>query len=121
MVNGDGLAAAGEGGSTDTDTVWYPPARSGYEVAMEQLGKPIDPKMRRYGRGGMSGGYAEKYEIVERIRGDYFASTGASSVDAVEGVAAVPLDYVNRRLAEIGFAWRARIAKLDYEFYIPSD
>lgn len=73
-VQGDGLAAGGAGGSVDSDDLWSPPARSGYEVAMEATGQPIDPKMRQYGRGAPSSGYAFRYGIVEKIRGEYFES-----------------------------------------------
>ncbi len=118
-VKGDGLAAGGEGGSVDSDNLWCPPARSGYEIAMEQLGQPIDPKMRQYGRGGMSSGYLMRYNITEGIRSDYFKDNRLDAVNTIENVTAVPLDYVNQRLAEMGYDWRARIVKLDYEFYIP--
>jgi hypothetical protein len=119
-VKGEGLAAGGEGGSVDSNNLWYPPARSGYEIASEQFGRPIDPKMRQIGRGGMSPGYLVRYNIAESIRSEYFRINRCDPVSALENVTAVPLDYVNRRLVEMGYDWRARIAKLDYEFYVPS-
>lgn len=120
-LTGDGLAVGGEGGSVDSDNVWYAPARSGYEIAREQLGQPIDPQMRKYGRGGMSPEYLARYNVVENIRLEYFKNNSLNYIDAIENVAAVPLDYVNQYLAELGHNWRARIVKLDYEFYIPPE
>ena len=117
-VNGDGLAAGGEGGSVDGNGVWYPPARSGYEIAMEAQGQPIDPRLRRFGRGGMSEGYAARYKIVEGVWAEYFESHRRNPISALEDVEAVPLDYVNWQLSEMGLDWRARIVKMDYEFYV---
>jgi len=119
-VKGVGIAAGGEGGSVDSDNLWSPPARSGYEVYMETTGQPIDPKMRQYGRGGMSPGYAFRYSIVEKIREKYFEAQNKTPESALENVNAVPLDYVNQELAAMGVNWRARIVRgLDYEFYVP--
>jgi len=120
-LDGDGIAVGGEGGSVDSDVLWHPPARSGYEIGMESSGQPIDPKMRQYGRGGMSAGYAYRYEIVEEIRSDYFTKNNKKKVSALEDVGAVPLNYVNERLSAKGVNWRARIKGLDYEFYIPGN
>ncbi|MTK63758.1 MAG: hypothetical protein F8N15_04360 [Methanobacterium sp.] len=87
---------------------------------MEATGQPIDPKMRQFGRGGMSPGYLARYQLVEQIRGEFFQANNTAPVDAVENVNAVPLDFVNRRLEEMGVNWRARIVRgLDYEFFVP--
>jgi len=51
-VPGDGIVAGGEGGSAGDDNVWRPPARSGYEVYMEQTGQTPNPLMKQFGRGG---------------------------------------------------------------------
>jgi hypothetical protein len=119
-VQGDGLAAGGAGGSVDSDDLWSPPAQSGYEVAMKAMGQPIDPKLRQYGRGGMSPGYALRYRIVEQIRGEYFETHQKQPESALENVNALPLDYVNQKLAEMDVNWRARIVRgLYYEFYVP--
>lgn len=119
-IIGDGLSAGGEGGSADSDNLWRPPARLGYEVAQEVLGLPVDPKLRKYGRGGMSPGYAPKYEIVDGIRIQYFKRHDLPYVDAVEDVTAVPLEYVNGELKRMNIPWRARIVRgTDYEFFIP--
>lgn len=118
-VDGGGLAAGGAGGSVDSDDLWSPPAQSGYEVAMEAMGQPIDPKMRQYGRGGMSPGYAARYEIVEKIRQEYFNTYEKEPISTLGDVNAVPLDYVNQKLRAMGLNWRARIVRgLDYEFYV---
>jgi len=120
-VSGDGIAAGGGGGSVDTDTLWRPPPPTGYEVYQEHAGLPIDPKLRKYGRGGMSPGYAARYDVVLKLWADYFKSNNKPPQDPVENVHAVPLEYVNEKLAAIGVNWRARIVRnLDYEFYVPS-
>ena len=117
-----GLAAGGAGGSVDSDDLWSPPAQSGYEVAMEARGQPIDPKLRQYGRGGMSPGYELRYGIVEQIREEYFKIHQKQPESALENVNAVPLDYVNQELVAMGVNWRARIVRgLDYEFYAPTE
>ena len=117
-VSGDGIAVGGAGGSGDQDDLWRPPAQSAYETHMQTTGQPIDPKKRRPGRGGMSAGYAMRYGIVEKIRMEYFQAHHIAPQDAVENVQAVPLEYVNQKLAEMGVPWRARIVReLDYEFY----
>ena len=96
---GDGLAAGGAGGSVDSNTLWSPPARSGYEVAQEALHKPIDAKIRQYGRGGMSPGYLLRYDVVAKIRSQYFTDSHKTSETALENVNAVPLEYVNDKLS----------------------
>ncbi len=119
-LHGHGLVAGGAGGSVDSDDRWSPPAHSGYEVAMEALGRPVDPQMRQYGRGGMSPGYASRYDITEEIRKEYFETNNQTPETALDNVGAVPLDYVNQQLASRGFNWRARIVRgLDYEYYVP--
>lgn len=120
FMQGDGIAAGGAGGSVDSDNLWNPPAASGYEAAMEATGRPIDPKLRQYGRGGMSPDYASRYAVVEEIRQGYFKIQHKPPESALENVNAVPLDYVNQQLAIKGVDWRARIIRnLDYQFYVP--
>jgi len=120
-VVGNGIAAGGEGGSVDSNTLWSPPARSGYEIATAAIGERIRPFMRQFGRGGMSPGYAERYRIVEKIRADYFAANHSTPKSPMEDINAVPLDYVNEKLATMNVNWRARLVNngLDYEFYVP--
>jgi hypothetical protein len=120
-VQGDGIAAGGAGGSADGDDLWCPPAQSGYDALMAATGQPIEPKMRQYGRGGMSPGYAFRYNIVEQIRREYFETYQKQPENALENVNAVPLDYVNQQLAAMDVNWRARVVRgLDYEFYVPA-
>jgi hypothetical protein len=117
---GDVVAAGGGGGSVDSDTHWYPPAPSGYEVHQLAMGLPVDPTMRQFGRGGMSPGYAVRYQVVEGIRTNFFETQGLAPRTALEDVNAVPLDYVNEELQKRGVPWRARVVRdLDYEFFIP--
>lgn len=58
----DSLAGGGGGGAAGQIGVWYPPARSGYEVAMRKLGLPVDPDLARYGRGGVGGSPAGRWD-----------------------------------------------------------
>jgi hypothetical protein len=118
VVEGEGLAAGGEGGHAAEDEVWKPPARSGYEVMMRQLGQPVDPALAQFGRGGTSPEWYVKMEVVERIR-NRFLATNATLMNPVH-IYAVPLDYINGQLQAQGLPWRARVIDELYEFYIPA-
>jgi hypothetical protein len=119
-VAGDGIAAGGEGGAAGDDSVWRPPARSGYEVYMERTGQAPDPFMKQFGRGGAGGGYAAKFEVIERLRSEYFQSHSITPQSVFENINAVPLDYLNQTLEAMHEAWRARIINGQYVFFIPA-
>ncbi|HEU0217495.1 MAG TPA: hypothetical protein VFQ90_12605, partial [Stellaceae bacterium] len=95
-------------------------ARSGYEVAMEQSGKKPDPHLKQFGRGGMSGGYLARYQIIEQLRQRYFALKSIIPVSVDKDISAVPIEFINNSLKEMAEPWRARITPHDqYEFYVP--
>jgi len=119
FVNGDGASAGGEGGSVDGEFEWFPPARSGYEVHQRALNLPVDPVLRQYGRGGMSAGYAEKLAVVQNLRTAFFVTTSAPVRSIDEDIAAVPIAYLNSKLAELGLHWRAKVVQGDYWFFVP--
>ena len=104
----------------DGGSIWHPPAISGYEVAAMASGRTVDPKIRQYGRGGMSPGYLIRYQEVQLIRAAYFAETDKHPESIADNIDAVPVDYINAKLEAQGFNWRARIITgPDYEFYVP--
>jgi hypothetical protein len=121
---GDGVGdvvAGGGGGSVDGVDIWYPPPPSGYEVLMDKKGEKPDPSIMQYGRGGMSPGYAPKFELVEKIRSEYFAAHGEKPASIDENINAMPVGELNKALEKLGEQWRARIVRYGrYEFYVPS-
>lgn len=118
-VKGAGMAVGGEGGAGADTRVWRPPARSGYEIAMDKTGQTPDPSIRRFGRGGAVAGYDEKFDLVEKLRDEYFTAHSLPRRGVFEDIDAVPLDYLNERLKALNLDWRARVVHKDYEFFIP--
>jgi hypothetical protein len=119
-VHGDGIAAGGAGGSVDGVNIWYPPAVSGYETYMRQTGQQPDPALKPFGRGSMSAGYAPKFVLIEQLRAEYFKARGQPPRSVDEDIGAVPLEYLNQRLQDMGERWRARITATEqYEFFVP--
>ncbi|GMV62915.1 MAG: hypothetical protein AMXMBFR74_20830 [Parvibaculum sp.] len=113
-------SAGGAGGSVGSDKYWPHPAKSGYETMMLAKGLPVDPAMRPYGRGGAVSGYEPKLEIVNSLRGKYFASEGLSPRSYFEDINAVSAEYLNSELEKMGEPWRVKIVDSDeYDFYIP--
>jgi hypothetical protein len=100
--------------------VWRPPARSGYEIYMEKMGKTPDPYMKQFGRGGMTAGYAEKFQLIDHLRSDYFRSHSKTPESILANIDAVPLDYLNTTLETMHETWRVRIVSDQYEFFIPN-
>ncbi len=117
-VYGDGLAAGGAGGHAGEHGVWRPPAKSGYEIAQRKLGLPVDPFLRQFGRGGAGPGYGEKLDIIEKLRELYFSDKKINLVSIFADINAVPLEYLNGKLAQNSENWRARIVDDEYEFYL---
>jgi hypothetical protein len=121
-VQGSGISVGGEGGSAGDDEVWRPPARSGYEVYKERMGQTPDPFIRQYGRGGEVPGYAAKFQVIEKLRADYFRAHSEPPQNAFENIHAVPLDYLNGALGAMNEKWRVRIVQEpngQYEFFVP--
>jgi len=110
----------GEGGSVDGTDVWYPPAQSGFIQAMEARGQTPDFNVQYPGAGGATGGWLERQNVVVKIREQYFREHGEVAKIRSSKIDDVPLEYVNEKLHEAGYPWRARIEKKYwYLFYIP--
>jgi hypothetical protein len=119
-LQGDGLAAGGAGGHAGEEGVWRPPAKSGYEVAQRARGFPVDPELRKYGRGGAQPGYEPKLHIIEQLRDAYFRERAQPIRTIFADIYAVPVDYLNEALQASGQPWRVRIVDEDeYEFHLP--
>lgn len=119
-VCGNGLAAGGAGGAAGDDGIFRAPAKSGYEIAQRKLGRPVDPYMRQFGRGGAGAGYEAKLAVIEQLRASYFAMHSYTAQTIFENINAVPLDYLNRELFVNNEIWCVRIVDDEYEFFIPS-
>ena len=124
-IEGDGdgpifsIAVGGAGGSAGDYGIWRPPAKSGYEILQRQLGLPIDPFLRQFGRGGAGAGYEPKLKFVEQLRLSYFKELSKSPKTIFEDINAVPLNYLNDELIKKEEFWRVRIVDDEYEFFIP--
>jgi hypothetical protein len=114
----DALAAGGAGGAAGEDGIWRAPAKSRYEIAQRALGLPVDPFFRQFGRGAAVAGYQPKLEIVEQLRAAYFGKLSKPPKTIFEDIEAVPLDYINDRIAVKNENWRVRRVDDEYEFYI---
>jgi len=119
-VYGSGIAAGGAGGSVGSSVYWPHPAKNGYDAMMAAKGVSVSATMRRPGRGGAAAGYMEKLSIVNGLRATYFTQKHLSPKDYLDDIDAVPLDYLNKALADSGATWRVKIVDLnEYDFYIP--
>ena len=87
---------------------------------MRARGVVPDPHLKRYGRGGMSPGYAERYQIVLKLRDKYFRENGVTAESPNENIKAMPLETLNNELHKERLDWRARINEDNYYvFYKP--
>ncbi len=118
-VSGDGYAGGGDGGSAGGVGVWHPPARSGYVNLMRAQGLPVEPHLKRFGRGGVDPEYYRKLRVIYTIRGDMSHETTDDLGLDPDCQSDVPLQELNKSLAQMGEAWRVRANDGQYEFYIP--
>jgi len=120
VIHGDGgTIIGGEGGSVDGNNIWFPPAQSAFIQFLESQGQTPDFNVQYPGTGGASGGWLERQQIVVKIREEYFKDIGneAKTSSKIEDV---PLDYINKKLKELGQPWCVRIEnKYWYLYYIP--
>jgi hypothetical protein len=121
VIHGDrGTTIGGEGGSVDGINIWFPPAQSGYIQYLESQGQTPDFGIRYPGAGGATGGWLEHQEIVLKIREEYFKKTGQEAKIQSSKIEDVPLEYIDEKLKEAGYPWRARIEKKYwYLYYVP--
>ena len=96
-------------------------SKSGYEILQRQLGLPVNPNLRQYGRGGAGVGYGPKLAIIEKLRALYFEGHSENPKTIFEDINAVPLAYLNDELIKRNEFWRVRIVDDDYEFFIPKN
>lgn len=120
IEGGDGVIIGGEGGSVDGTHIWYPPARSGGIEFLEEIGQVPGWGEGWPGQGGMSPGYFRKHQIVSGVRAEYFLKNGQKEKLEVSKIEDVPLEYVNEKLAEAGYDWRAKVErKYWYLYFVP--
>jgi len=114
------LIIGGEGGSVDGTNIWYPPAQSGYIQMLETQGQTPDFNVQYPGAGGATTGWLERQAVVVKIRERFFREHGEEPKIDSSKIGDVPLEYVNAKLQEADYPWRARIEnKYWYLFYIP--
>jgi hypothetical protein len=104
-----GTIIGGQGGSVDGTNIWFPPAQSGFIQHLESQGQSPDFNVQYPGAGGASGGWLERQQVVVKIREDYFKKHGQNAKIQSSKIEDVPLEYINERLKDSGFPWRARI------------
>lgn len=121
VIHGDGgTIIGGEGGSVDGTNIWYPPASSGYIQHLESQGQTPDFGVQQPGEGGATGGWLQRQAVVAKIREEYFRKKGQPAKIQSSKIGDVPLDYINEKLKEEGYPWRARIEKKYwYLYYVP--
>jgi hypothetical protein len=121
VVHGDSATIiGGEGGSVDGANIWFPPAQSGFIQFLESQGQTPDFDVQYPGAGGATGGWLQRQQIVVKIREEYFKKTGQPAKIKSSKIEDVPLTYINEKLKEAGYPWRARIEKKYwYLYYIP--
>ncbi len=122
IIHGDGgLIIGGDGGSVDGTNIWYPPAQSAYiQQVLEAQGQTPDFNVQYPGAGGASGGWLQRQQVAVEIRDEYFRATHQEAKIKSSKIEDVPLAYVNRKLQERGYPWRARIdRKYWYLYFIP--
>jgi hypothetical protein len=121
VIHGDaGTIIGGEGGSVDGANIWFPPAQSAFIQNLESQGQTPDFNVQYPGAGGASGGWLQRQQVVIKIREEYFKKTGQNPKIKSSKIEDVPLDYINKKLAEAGYPWRARIEKKYwYLYYVP--
>lgn len=121
VIHGDGgTIIGGEGGSVDGVDIWFPPAQSSFTQFLESEGKTPDFGVQYPGAGGASGGWAQRQAVVAKLREAYFNEKGQISKIQSSKIEDVPLDYINAKLENAGYPWRARIErKYWYLYYVP--
>jgi hypothetical protein len=121
VIHGDGATIiGGEGGSVDGANIWYPPAQSGYIQYLESQGKTPDFGVQQPGEGGATSGWLERQQVVSKIREEYFKNKSQDAKIQTSKIEDVPLKYINEKLKEAGYLWRARIEKKYwYLYYVP--
>lgn len=122
FVGGDGMIMSGEGGSVDGEGIWFPPARSPLERGMAIPGLPFPTDeygTALPGQGGMSGGYHERFQIVGRIRDEYFRKCEQEEKIKSSKIGDMPLEALNAELEKQGYPWRAEIEGRWYLFRVP--
>jgi hypothetical protein len=121
VIHGDdGAIIGGEGGSVDGINIWFPPAQSGFIQCLESQGGTPDFGVQYPGAGGATGGWLQRQQVVVKIRQDYFKKTEQEAKTQSSKIEDVPLEYINERLKEAGYPWRARIEKKYwYLYYAP--
>lgn len=121
VIHGDGgTIIGGEGGSVDGTNVWFPPAQSSYIQYLESQGHTPDFGVQYPGAGGATAGWRQRQQTVVKIRDEYFRKIGQEAKIKSSKIEDVPLEYINERLKEAGYSWRARIEKKYwYLYFVP--
>lgn len=121
VIHGEGgTIIGGEGGSVDGTNIWYPPAQSGWIQHLESEGQTPDFNIQYPGAGGATGGWLERQNVVVKIREEYFKKNKQEAKIRSSKIEDVPLTFINEKLKEAGYPWRARIEKKYwYLYYMP--
>jgi hypothetical protein len=121
VIHGDGgTIVGGEGGSVDGTNVWFPPAQSGFIQHLESQGETPDFDIQYPGAGGATVGWLQRQQIVVKLREEYFRQTGQETKIRSSKIEDVPQEYINEKLKEADYPWRAGIEKKYwYLYYVP--
>jgi hypothetical protein len=86
---------------------------------MRAQGLPVDPQLKRFGRGGVDPEYYRKLRAIYIIRGDLSHETTDDLGLDPDCQTDLSIAELNRRLAQSGETWRVRANDGQYEFYTP--
>lgn len=118
FIHGDGgTIIGGDGGSVDGTNIWFPPVQSGYIQSLESRGLTPDFNVQYPGAGGATAEWLQRQQVVVKIREEYFKKTGQEAKIQSSKIEDVPLEYINEKLKESGYPWRARTEKKYWYLY----
>lgn len=111
------LLLGGEGGEAgQSDGRGGRGGRSASEILglPESMNNVDGPLPGEGGRGAHSPRYAFRLEVAEKLRDEYHQTNGCKPTK--RSINDVPLDWLNQKLKENGFAWRIEIDAGEYTF-----
>jgi hypothetical protein len=122
VASGGGMALGGQGGEAP-----QPDGRGGRGVQNGLIAHGFPDQLlpnghwiSEYGRGGNGSNapqYNERLNIIGELNAEYMKAHPKLGGDHWTSKTAVPLEWLNRRLTQLGKDWRVRITDGEYEFY----
>lgn len=112
-IGDDVVAIGGDGGDAGT-----PDGRGGRGASGPTERYGVDTSLWGYGRGGAGADdpeYRRRMQLLARVRQDYLVRFPQDQPYVAAGVDAIPVDWVNQRLDELGERWHVSWGQDGYE------